>query len=237
MDLWIKQVKITHRTALVSYNNLQWASQPLPLAYPLCCSVKHPWSQWVSNFSIHYFHSSLLVAASFPWQPGLSLDGDLGFFESSCLTQSASVYIIFFLPNISEIPILSVTIAPIVLICWFPYDDLLYNTTTDPTPCASLPSMSSFFQVVLHSREHQAQFSPLICKALAKTRPSHSAIHLDLTSSPLTSLSLWAIQPCHWQICLSHSLQKESCFWVCPWGYHLPEFSQGLKNCPLTHYL
>lgn len=76
----------------------------------------------------------------------------LGLFESSCLTQSVWVYtIIFFLPNISEIPILSVTVAENVHICWFPYDDLLYSTTTNPTPYASLLSMASFLQVLPHS--------------------------------------------------------------------------------------
>ena len=135
--------------------------------------------------------------------------GILRLCESSCLTWALWVYIIiFFLPNIFEISILSVTIAQNVHKCWFPYDALFYSTTTDPTRYVSLPSMSSFLQVVLHSQEHQAQFSSLICKALGKTRPSRSTVHLDLTSSPLPSRSLGAIQPCHWQICLFHSLQK-----------------------------
>lgn len=90
----------------------------------------HLCSQLVSNFSIHYFHSSLLLAVLFLWHPGLFLD----LFSSARVTQSVWVSIIIFLPNMSETCVLPVSVIQDVHMCWFPYDDLLNSADTYPAP-------------------------------------------------------------------------------------------------------
>lgn len=139
-DLWIKQVNITHRTALVRLQDFVVG----------ICLWHIPSAVLSSIFGLNGFPIFPFVTCRlhcwwqhpFPDTQVCLLKEILGLFESSCLTQSVWVYtIIFFLPNISQIPILSVTVAQNVHICWFPYDDLLYSTTTNPTPYASLLSM------------------------------------------------------------------------------------------------
>lgn len=190
----------------------------------------HLCSHLVSNFSIRYFHSSLLVAMLFLWHPGMF--PDLGPFQLlSCNSINMSLH--------HNLPAKYVWNLRFTCHCNSECSYMLISIWQSPQQCRclscsqfGLPSLSSWLSI-----QETIKLNFLILSVMPWPRTSHSAIYPDLVSSHLPSLFLWAIQSRRWQICHFHSLQKDSWFWACPWGSHLSEISQGLKNFPLSQQL